>query len=324
MKKITTTHAHARSGLMKAVRVHQFGGIEAIVHEKVPRPVPEQGQVLVRVKAAGVGPWDAWVRAGKSALPQPLPLILGSDLAGVVEDVGPGVSSFHSGDEIFGVTNLQFTGAYAEHAVANAAMIAAKPRRLSYVEAASVPVVASTAWQMVFDHGQVDGTKRVLVQGAAGNVGAYAVQLARRSGAEVIGTAFTRDVDYVRSLRADRVIDVQTARFEETVKDIDIVIDTIGGEILDRSFEVLRSGGVLVSSVAMPDQKKAAQLRVRGVFFLVAVTTACLTAIADLLDSGQLTPNVGELLPLSEARRAHAMLAGKPHKGGKIVLEVGA
>lgn len=307
---------------MKAVRVHQFGGIEAIVHEEVPRPVPDRGEVLVRVKAAGVGPWDAWVRAGKSALPQPLPLTLGSDLAGVVEDVGPGVSGFHPGDEIFGVTNSQFTGAYAEHAVADAAMIAAKPRRLSYVEAASVPVVASTAWMMVFDHGQVNGTKRVLVQGAAGNVGAYAVQLAKRTGAEVVGTAFTRDVDYVRSLRADQVIDVQTARFEERVKDIDVVIDTIGGEVLDRSFEVLRSGGVLVSSVAEPDPARAAQHRVRSVFFLVAVTTAGLTRIANLIDSGQLTPNVGEVLPLSEARRAHAMLAGKPHKRGKIVLAV--
>ena len=307
---------------MKAVRVHQFGGIEAIVHEEVPRPAPRQGQVLVRVKAAAVGPWDAWVRAGKSALPQPLSLTLGSDLAGVVEEVGPGVSGFHPGDEIFGVTNSQFTGAYAEHAVADAAMIAAKPRRLSYVEAASVPVVASTAWQMVFDHGQVNGTKRVLVQGAAGNVGAYAVQLAKRTGAEVVGTVFTRDVDYVRSLRTDQVIDVQTARFEERVKDLDFVIDTIGGEVLDRSFEVLRSGGVLVSSVAEPDPARAVQHRVRSVFFLVAVTTAGLTRLADLIDSGQLTPNIGEVLPLSEARRAHAMLAGKPHKRGRIVLVV--
>jgi len=307
---------------MKAVRVHQYGGFEAIVHEEVPRPVPKQGQVLVRVKAAGVGPWDAWVRAGKSALPQPLPLILGSDLAGVVEGVGPGVFGFHPGDEIFGVTNSQFTGAYAEHAVADAAMIAAKPRRLTYIEAASVPVVASMAWQMVFDHGQVNGAKRVLVQGAAGNVGAFAIQLAKQTGAEVIGTAFTRDADYARTLRADQVIDVQTARFEEQVNDVDVVIDTIGGETLDRSFEVLKPGGVLVSSVAVPDQDKAAQHRVRGVFFLVAVTTAGLTKIADLVGSGQLTPNVGEVLPLSEARRAHEMLAGKPHKRGKIVLAV--
>jgi NADPH:quinone reductase-like Zn-dependent oxidoreductase len=309
---------------MRAVRVHQFGGIEAILYEEVSRPAPGEGQVLVRVKAAGVGPWDAWVRAGKSALPQPLPLVLGSDLSGVVEDVGPGVSDFHAGDEVFGVTNAQFTGAYAEYAVADAAMIARKPKRLSCVEAASVPVVASTAWQMVFDHGQVDSSKRVLVHGAAGNVGAYAVQLAQRAGAEVIATVLTRDVDYVRTLRADQVVDVQTARFEEQVQDVDVVIDTIGGDTLERSFEVLKPGSVLVSSVAMPDQDQAARRRVRGVFFLVTVTTAGLTKIADLLDSGELRTNVGEVLPLAEARLAHEMLAGKPHKRGKIVLAVDA
>jgi len=264
------------------------------------------------------------VRAGKSALPQPLPLVLGSDLSGVAEDVGPGVSDFPPGDEVFGVTNAQFTGAYAEYAVADAAMIARKPKRLSYVEAASAPVVASTAWQIVFDHGQVDGSKRVLVHGAAGKVGAYAVQLAQRAGAEIIATVLTRDVDYVRTLRADQVVDVQTARFEERVKDVDVVIDTIGGDTLERSFEVLKPGGVLVSSVAMPDQDKATRRRVRGVFFLVTVTTAGLTKIADLLDSGELRTNVGEVLPLAEARLAHEMLAGKPHKRGKIVLAVDA
>jgi len=208
MRKGSTSHESPLPRLMRAVRVHQFGGVEAIMYEAVSRPAPGEGQVLVRVKAAGVGPWDAWVRAGKSALPQPLPLVLGSDLSGVAEDVGPGVSDFPPGDEVFGVTNAQFTGAYAEYAVADAAMIARKPKRLSYVEAASVPVVASTAWQMVFDHGQVDGSKRVLVHGAAGKVGAYAVQLAQRAGAEIIATVLTRDVDYVRTLRADQVVDV--------------------------------------------------------------------------------------------------------------------
>jgi NADPH:quinone reductase-like Zn-dependent oxidoreductase len=309
---------------MKAVRIHRYGGLDAIAYEEVARPSPGERQVLVQVKAAGVGPWDAWVRAGKSALPQPLPLTLGADLSGVVREIGPGVSGLRLGDDVYGATNSRFTGAYAEYAVAEAAMIAFKPKRLSYVEAASVPVVASTAWQMVFDRGQVDGTKRVLVHGAAGNVGAYAVQLAKRAGAAVMVTAFTRDVEYVRALGADRVIDVQTARFEERVKDVDVVLDTVGGETLDRSFEVLKPGGVLVSSVAMPDQDKAAQRRVLGVFFLVAVTSEGLTRIADLFDAGQLAPNVGEVLPLAEARRAHEMLAGRPHQRGKIVLAVGA
>lgn len=315
-------HERAPSRLMKAVRVHRFGGIEAMELEEVLRPAPGKSQLLVRVKTAGVGPWDAWVRAGKSALPQPLPLTLGSDLSGVVEETGPGVTAFQLGAEVFGVTNSQFTGAYAEYAVADAGMIARKPRGLSFVQAASVPVVATTAWQMVFDHGHVSGGMRVVVHGAAGNVGAYAVRFAKRAGAEVIGTAFTRDVDYVQALGAGLVIDVKVTRFEDFVKDADVVIDTVGGATLDRSFEILRPGGVLVSSAAQPDQNKAARYQIQGVFFLARVTSEGLAKIADLIDSGQVATDVGEVLPLSEARLAHEMLAGKPHKRGKIVLAI--
>jgi NADPH:quinone reductase-like Zn-dependent oxidoreductase len=307
---------------MKAVRVHQFGGIDAMMLDDVARPVPGPGQVLVRVKAAGVGPWDAWVRAGNSVLPQPLPLTLGSDLSGVIEEVGPGVSEFHAGEDVYGVTNGQFTGAYADFAIAEAGMIAHKPARLSHVEAASVPVVASTAWQMLFDHGHVERGTQVLVHGAAGSVGAYAVQLAKRAGAEVFATAFTRHLDYVRALGADHVIDVRTTRFEDQVQNVAAVMDTIGGETLDRSFAVLRAGGALVSIVAAPDQEKAARHGVRALFFLVAVTTAGLTTLGDLFDAGQLTTDVGEVLPLADARLAHEMLAGKPHKRGKIVLSL--
>ncbi len=324
MKNEPVVAESAPPRLMKAVRVHHFGGLEALVYEQIPRPAPGEGQVLVQVKAAGVGPWDAWVRSGKSALPQSLPLVLGSDLSGVVEEVGPGLFDLHPGDAVFGVTNARFTGAYAEYAVAEAGMIARKPGRLSHVEASSVPVVASTAWQMVFDHGQVDGSKRVLVHGAAGNVGGYAVQLAKRAGAEVLAAVSTRDVDYVRALGADRVIDVQRVRFEEPAQDVDVVIDTVGGATLDRSFEVLRPGGLLVSSVARPDPDKAGRSGVRGVFFVVSVSTDGLTKLAALLEAGELTTNVGEVLSLAEAHLAHEMLAGKPHQRGKIVLRVGA
>lgn len=199
-------------------------------------------------------------------------------------------------------------------------MLAPKPAGLSDIEAASVPVVACTAWQMVFDRGQVGADKRVLVHGAAGNVGAYAVQLAKRTGAEVIATAFTRDLDYVRSLGVDQVIDVTDARFEDAAKDVDVVLDTVGGDTLERSFVVLRRGGSLVSSVAPPNTEKAAHWRVRGVFFLVAVTGAQLAEIGALIDRAELAPNVGEVLPLADARLAHEMLAGKPHKRGKIIL----
>lgn len=305
---------------MKAVRVHEFGGLDAIVLEDVERPAPGEGQVLVQVRAAGVGPWDAWVRSGRSKIAQPLPLTLGSDLSGVVEAVGPGVSRFRAGDEVFGVTNSRFTGANAEYAVAEAGMLASRPGRLSYVEAASVPVVASTAWQMVFDHGAIIDGMRVLVHGAAGNVGAYAVQLARRAGAEVVATAYERDADFVRSLGAARVIDPEAERFEDEVKDVAVVLDTLGGETLARSFAVLAPGGVLVSSASPPDPEEAARRGVRAVFFLVDVTAPGLARLIRLFDAGSLATNVGEVLPLDAAREAHAMLEGKPHRRGKIVL----
>ena len=307
---------------MKAICVHRFGGLEALQFEDAPRPVPRTGQVLVRVKAAGVGPWDAWVREGRSALHQPLPLIPGADLSGFVEAIGPGVTAFRPGDAVFGVTNPQFTGAYAEYAVADAARIAHKPPCLSHIEAASVPVAAVTAWQMLYDHGDIEHRKRVLIQGGGGNVGAYAVQFARRAGATVTATSFMRDVEAVRALGADDVIDVRTDRFEERVRDIDLVIDTIGGETLTRSFAVLPPGGILVSVVAPPDPGEAARRGVRAAYFIVEVTTECLSRIAEELETGHLQTRVGEVLPLSEARLAHEMLAGSPHEPGKIVLAV--
>src|SRR3954469_622339 len=225
---------------MNAIRVHRFGGPDSLACEVVPRPEPGEGQLLVHVKAAGVGPWDAWVRSGQSALHHQLPVIPGSDLSGVIEGLGPGVRDLKEGEAVFGVTNAEFTGAYAEYAVASAQMVARKPERLGFVEAASVPVVACTAWQMLFEHGRADATKRVLIHGAAGNVGAYAVQFAKRAAKEVVATAFPADMDYVHALGADRVIDVQASPFEELLTDVDIVIDTVGGDTLARSFLVLR------------------------------------------------------------------------------------
>jgi len=307
---------------MQAIRVHSFGGIDSLVVEDVPRPTPGDGEVLLRVKAAGVGPWDAWIRSGRSVIHQPLPLTLGSDVAGVVEDVGPGVSHFQAGDAVFGATNGQFTGGYAEYAVAVATKLAKMPRSIGFVEAASVPVIACTAWQMVFEHGAVDATTKVLVHGAAGNVGAYAVQLAKRAAREVVATTLSGETEYVRTLGADRVIDVQASRFEEALTDIDVVLDTIGGDTQDRSFAVLKRGGVLVSAVSAPDQQKAVGHDVRALFFLVDVSTERLEQIAALFEAGELRTRVGDVLPLGEARVAHEMLAGKPHKRGKIVLTV--
>jgi NADPH:quinone reductase-like Zn-dependent oxidoreductase len=307
---------------VQAIRVHHFGDLDSLVVEDVPRPAPGEGEVLLQVKAAGVGPWDALVRSGRSVLPQPLPLTPGSDVSGLVEQVGAGVSQFHAGEAVFGATNARFTGGYAEYAVAAATKLAKIPPRLGFIEAASVPVVACTAWQMVFEQGAIDTTKRVLVHGAAGNVGAYAVQLARRVACEVIATAFSDDLAYVKALGADRVIDVKTSRFEELLTDVDVVLDTIGGETQDRSFAVLKPGGVLVSAVASPDQQKAARHGVKALFFLVDVSSHRLEELAALIEAGELATSIGEVLSLADARIAHEMLAGRPHKRGKIVLRV--
>ena len=209
---------------MNAARIHRFGSPDVIVVEDIPRPVPAMRDVLVRVAASGVAPWDALIRQGKSKVsPQP-PLTLGSDFAGVVEAVGPGVSQFNSGDEVYGVTNPQFVGANAEYAIASVGMIAPKPLRLSSLEAASLPVVAVTAWQMLFEHARPEVGQTVLILGAAGNVGAFAVQFAANAGFHVVAVVGTKDVDYARSLGATDVIDYRTSDFGDVVRSVELVI----------------------------------------------------------------------------------------------------
>lgn len=308
---------------MKAVVVSEFGAPSVLRVADVPKPRPGPSQVLVRVKAAGVGPWDAWIREGKSALPQSLPLIPGSDISGIVEAAGPAAGAFRTGDEIYGVTNKRFTGGYAEYALAEAGMIAPKPTTLDHVQAASVPVVAVTAWQMLFEYANLSAGDSCLVHGAAGNVGAYAVQLARQKGVRVTATASANDAEHLRELGADQVIDYRAARFEDLVKDVDAVIDLVGGETANRSYGVLKRDGVLVSAVVFePSQEKARQHGIRAVFMLVDVTTERLASIAGLLDRGALKASVGSVLPLEQALAAHRMLGGAPHERGKIVLKV--
>lgn len=299
---------------MLAVRVYAYGGPEQLVVDDIPVPTPADDEVLVRVCAAGVGPWDALVRTGQSGLSQALPLTPGSDIAGVIEATG---------EAIFGLTNPSFVGGYAQYATAKRASIARKPASLGFIEAASVPVVAVTAWQMLFDRANVSSGQTVLVHGAAGNVGAYAVQLARWAGVRVVAVAASADADFVRALGADEVIDYRTQRFEERVSDVDAVIDTVGGETQMRSFAVLKRGGTLVSSVSAPSQALAEQYGVRAAFFIVSVPAAQLERIAELFDEGVLKASVGEILGLAEAQKAHEMLAGTvPHARGKIVLSV--
>jgi NADPH:quinone reductase-like Zn-dependent oxidoreductase len=306
--------------MIKAVQVDTYGGIDALHCKDILMPVPDAGQVLVQVHAAGVGPWDAWIRSGKSVLPQPLPLTLGSDISGTVVQVGPDVQNIKPGDQVFGVTNPRFTDGYAEYAIAHANMISAKPAKLSHEEAASAPVIAVTAWQMLFDKAKLLPSQRVLIHGGAGNVGAYAVQLANMVGAHVIATASNEQADFVRSLGATEIIEARTGSFDEYRGSIDAVIDLVGGDALEQSLEVLKPGGVLVSAVAEPDRHKADAHNVRASFMLVAVNSEVLAKLAKLFDAGKLKTRIGDVLPLAQARLAHEMLDGKKHKPGKILL----
>jgi NADPH:quinone reductase-like Zn-dependent oxidoreductase len=256
-------------------------------------------------------------------LPQPLPLTLGSDLSGEVVAVES--ADLRVGDQVYGVTNPQFTGAYAEYALASAAMVSRKPTSRTHIEAASVPVIAVTAWQALFDQAQLKAGQTVVIHGAAGNVGAYAVQLARRADVRVTATAAVDDVLFLQNLGANTVIDYKAQRFEEEVRDVDAVIDLVGGETQKRSFQVLRRGGKLISAVSPPDQHLAQSHRVEAAFFLVKVTSQHLAEIAGLIDAGKLRTRVGAVLPLADAREAHFMLEHlRPQPKGKIVLTVGA
>lgn len=318
---VDQTHENPTHSSMMAWRVREFGSPDVMTFERVPRPEPGAEEVLVKVEAAGVGPWDGWIRAGKSALPQPLPLTPGSDLSGRIVAVGPGVTQLKVGDDVYGVTNSRFTGAYAEYAVASASMIAPKPVSITYMEASSVPVIAVTAQQALFDHAQLKAGQTVVIHGAAGNVGAYAVQLARRANVRTIATVAASDIPFVRDLGAETIIDYRAQRFEEEVRDADAVIDLVGGETQTRSFQVLRRGGKLISAVSQPDPKLAKSHGVTAAFFLVNVTTRSLAEIASLIDEGQLKVRVGAVLPLPRAREAHLMLEQiRPAPKGKIVL----
>lgn len=307
---------------MKAARVHRFGNPQVIAIDELPVPTPGANQALVRTACAGVGPWDALIREGKSAVNVPLPFILGSDLSGVVQAIGPGVTQFQTGDEVFGVTNPQFIGAYAEFALVSTNMVAPKPQALSFEEAASAPVVAVTAWQMLFEYANARPGQTVLIQGAGGNVGAYAVQLASQAGLHVFATASAADAEFVKSLGAATVIDYRMHRIEDVVGAVDIVLDMVGGAARDRAFAAIKPGGILVTVVSEPPPRLAGSSTVRAVFFLVDVSSECLSKVASLFEQGKLKPRVGTILHFGQVRIAHEMLAGAPHKPGKIVLSL--
>jgi len=309
--------------LMKAIQIHNYGGPDVLQYEDVPRPKPAPGEVLIRVHAAGVNPADWKVREGhlKQLVQNKFPLILGWDLSGVVEGVGPKVSKFKKGDEVFSKPDTSRDGDYAEYIVVRESEVALKPKSLHHVYAAAVPLAGLTAWQALFDVGQLQPGQRVLIHGGSGGVGHFAVQLAKWKGAYVIATASTKNQELLHRLGAHETIDYTKQHFEDVVHKIDIVLDTIGGDTHERSWKVLKQGGLLASVVQPPDTEKAKEFGVQGAFVWSQPSGKELAEIATLIDSGNLKVVLDRILPLSEARRGHE-LSQNGHTRGKIVLRV--
>lgn len=304
---------------MKAVRIHAYGGPEALRYEDVERPQPGPGEVLVRVFAAAVNPVDWKIRQGMIPGHQ-LPLTLGWDFSGVVESAPIG-SVWTTGHPVFTRPDVMRNGAYAEYIVVKEAELAAKPASIDHIQAAAIPLAGLTAWQALFDHGGLQPGQRVLIHAAAGGVGMYAVQLAKWKGAHVIGTASAGNADFVKELGADEFIDYRSSRPEDAVRDVDLVLDLVGGGTAERSLAALKKGGALVSTVEEPPAAKAATLDVRTATFMAQTHTSQLVDMAKLVDAGKLKAHVSQVLPLSDARKAHEISESR-HLRGKIVLRV--
>jgi NADPH:quinone reductase-like Zn-dependent oxidoreductase len=304
---------------MKGVCIHTFGGPDVLRLEDIAVPEPAADEMLIHVHAAGVNPVDWKIREGYFR-EMPLPVVMGRDFSGTVESLGSEVTDFQIGDEVFGDAAAG-RGTYAEYTIAKSAHVARKPPELDHITAAALPVAALTAWQALFDQAGLTAGQKVLIHAAAGGVGGLAVQFARQKGAHVIGTASARHAGYVRELGADEVIDYTTTRFDDLVRDVDVVFDTVGGDTQDRSWKVLRRGGILVSIVQPPPQEKSAAQGARGVFYRQQPRGDQLTRIAGLVVSGKVKLLVETILPLSEARKAQELSQGG-HTQGKIVLRV--
>src|SRR5437016_2036378 len=301
---------------MKAVRIERYGGEEVMELVEMERPKPGAGQVLVKVRAAAVNPVDWKIRDGLGELfGMKPPFILGCEVAGTVET---GSGNLAPGDEVYGYLGTH-SGGYAEYAAAPATEFVSKPKQVDFDTAASVPVGALTAWQAMFDLGKLASGQRILITGASGAVGSMAVQLAKAKGAHVIGLASGKNEEFVRKLGTDDFINYRKAKFENEVRDLDVVFDAVGGETQERAFQTLKRGGFLVSTVNPPSAEKAKQFRVTVAMVQMMPKPEQLADINQLLESGKLKVRVATVLPLSEFKEA-LRLSTCGHADGKIIL----
>ncbi len=306
---------------MKAVVAHEYGGPEVLKFEQVPRPEPKENEALVRVIASGVNPADPLTLSGKYAreFGTHLPLVPGYDIAGIVEKTGVKVTKLKVGDAVYGYPT--FGGGWAEYVAVKEWEVAAKPKSLSFVEAAAVPMGALTAWQALVDVAKLHGGQTILIHGGSGGVGSFAVQIARVRGARVIATASTANQDLLKQLGADVTIDYTKTRFEEIAKDVDAVLDPVGKETLARSYGVVKTGGIVMSLVARPDRVELEKRGIHGAAISAHPDAEDLAEIARLIDARKIKPVVTEVLPLSEAIAAQQQ-AATHHTRGKIVLRI--
>jgi NADPH:quinone reductase-like Zn-dependent oxidoreductase len=310
---------------MKAIRMHTRGGPELLVYEDAPKPALQPGDALVRVIATSITKTElTWDETYRDCDGRPrIPTIPGHEFAGIVDEVTPAAAGVSAGDAVYALSSFCRDGSAAEFIAIRAADLAPKPYSLNFEQTAAVPLAGLTAWQALFGHAQIHKGERVLIHGAAGGVGTYAVQLAKWKGAEVIATALAQDDNFLRELGASEVIDYTHERFEEKVKEVDVVLDTVGGGTQQRSWGVLRRGGILISIVSPVAVEKAASHGVRGAFFIVEPNRAQLILLGEMIDKGTLRVVVGTVLPLERAREAFEQGAAG-HKRGKIVLQVAA
>lgn len=313
---------------MKAAYITaQHGGPEVIEYGDVEQPHVGAGEILLKVHAIGISPQELeWTPTWKTADGQERakPIILGHEISGAVVALGAGVTAFHVGDGVYGLSSYLRNGAQAEYTIVTPAEIALKPRRSSHLEAATLPLSALTAWQAFFEQGSLKRGQKVLIQGAAGGVGNYAVQIAHWVGAQVIAVASTRQQEFLRELGADQLIDYTTMQFEDVVSDVDFVLDTIGGDTQKRSFMVLNKGGTLVGIASEQENRIfewAKHYERDAKWFIVRPDTEQLARIAELVDEGHLKPIVNSVYPLAETRQAYEhSLSG--HMRGKVVIQV--
>lgn len=315
----------AGHGTMKAVRIHEYGGPGVLRHEDAPRPEPGEGEALIRVYAAGVNPIDWKVRSGmlQKYIPYELPLIVGWDVCGTVEALGPKAVAPPAAEDVYTRADTRRNGSYAQYMTVNAADLALRPPSLDRVQAAAVPLAGLTAFQALFEPNMIDllAGQTVLIHGAAGGVGSYAVQLAAWKGAEVIVTGAGWNSTFLRDLGADRFIDYTTEKFEEVAHGLDAVLDLVGGDTQRRSLAVLKPGGVLASTVGISVDAEAKEQGIRTAAVSATTKVDQLDAIGKLIEEGFVKPVISEVFPLSDARKAHE-LSEAGHVRGKIVLRV--